>query len=101
MSVLKVYIKIHSRSDIETVACCDEHLLNQCFKEGDLKLDISEHFFGGNLIALDDAIEIIKGAQCFNIVGEHIIDAAVINKILPKDCARKIAGVPMAMKMML
>lgn len=98
---MKVYIKIHSRSDIETVACCDETLLGKCLKEGVLKLDITEHFFGGNLIALNDAIKILKCSQNFNIVGENIINAAIMNKILPKDGGRKIAGVPMAMKMIL
>jgi len=98
---MKVYIKIHSRNEIETVACCDEHLLNQCFKEGDIKIEISEHFYGGNLITLNDAIEILKNAQSFNIVGENIINEAIIRKILPEDGTRKIAGVPMAMKMML
>lgn len=98
---MKVYIKIHSRNDIDTVACCDEHLLNKCFKEGDVKIEISEHFFGGNLIALDDAIEILKNAQCFNIVGENIINKAIFKNILPKDSTRKIAGLPIAMKMSL
>ena len=101
MSMLKVYIKIHSRNDIETVACCDEHLLNQCYKEGKVKIEISENFFGGHLIALDEAIEILKNAQNFNIVGENIINGAVLNKLLPEDGTRKIAGIPMAMKMML
>lgn len=98
---MKVYIKIHSRNDIDTVACCDENLLNQCFKEGNIKIEISEHFFGGNLITLDEAIEILKNAQSFNIVGEKIISEAIIRKLLPEDGTRKIAGVPMAMKMML
>jgi len=98
---MKVYIKIHSRNDIETVACCDEHLLNQCFKEGDLKIDITEHFFGGNLINILDAIEILKTAQSFNIVGEKIINAAILNKLLSKDGVQKIGGVPMAMKMIM
>ena len=98
---MKVYIKIHSRNEIEIVACCDEDLLNQCFKEGEVKIEISERFYGGALMGLDEAIEILKNAQSFNIVGKNIINEAVLNKLLPKDGALTIAGVPMAMKMML
>ncbi len=101
MSNLKVYFKIHRRGEVDVFACCDEHLLDQCYKEGDLKIDITKHFFGGNLIDILDAIEILKKAQSFNIVGENIINAAILNKILPKDSALKIAGVPMAMKMIM
>ena len=52
---MKVYLKIHIRSDIETVACCDESLLNEVFKEGNLQIEISEQFFGGNLLELEEA----------------------------------------------
>lgn len=97
---MKVFLKIHVRNDIETVAACDEELLNQVFMEGDLRIEISNHFFGGNLMQLEEAIDILKHAPYFNIVGKNIIDKAIYNKILSKECIRAINGVPMAMKMM-
>ena len=97
---MKVFLKIHVRNDIETVAACDEELLNQVFMEGDLRIEISNHFFGGNLMQLEEAIDILKHAPYFNIVGKNIIDKAIDNKILLKEGIRAINGVPMAMKMM-
>jgi len=97
---MKVFLKIHFRNEIETIACCDEELLNQVFKEGNLKIEISNRFFGGTLMSLEEAIEILKGASYFNIVGKNIIDRAIDCKILPKEGVRSINGVPMAMKMM-
>ncbi len=97
---MKVFLKVHNRNEIETVACCDEELLNKVFKEGNLRLEISNHFFGGSLINLDDAIDILKQASYFNIVGENIITKAIDSQILPKESVRKINNVPMAMKMM-
>ena len=38
---MKVYLKIHLKDEIETIACCDEKLLNQVFKEGNLRIEIS------------------------------------------------------------
>ncbi len=97
---MKVFLKIHNRNEIVTVACCDEELLNKVFKEGNLRLEISNHFFGGSLINLDDAIDILKQASYFNIVGENIITKAIDSQILTKESVRKINNVPMAMKMM-
>lgn len=97
---MKVYLKIHLKDEIETIACCDEKLLNQVFKEGNLRIEISNQFFGGNLINLEDAIEILKEASYFNIVGENIISKVIDYNILPKEGVRSINGVPMALKMM-
>jgi len=97
---MKVFLKIHYRNEIETVACCDEDLLNQVYKEGNLQIKISNPFFGGNLISMEEAIEILKQASYFNIVGENIVNEAVSSKILPIEGVRSINGVPMAMKMM-
>jgi len=97
---MQVYLKIHHRSDIETIACCDEELLNQVFKEGNLRIEITNEFFGGKLIDLEVAMEILKEASSFNIVGENIIEEAINCNLFPKGSIRKINGVPMAIKMM-
>jgi hypothetical protein len=97
---MKVYIKIHIRDDCETIACCDEELLNQVIKEGSLRIEISKHFYGGKLINLNDAIEILKQAPFFNIVGEKIIGEAINCHLISKEGVRFINRVPMALKMM-
>jgi len=97
---MKVYLKIHRRNDMDTVACCDEALLNKIFTEGNLRLEISSTFFGGNLLAIDTAFEILRKASYFNIVGENITNMAIAQNLLPKEGVRKINNIPMAMKMM-
>jgi hypothetical protein len=85
---------------MDTVACCDETLLNQIITEGNLRIEIGSTFFGGDLLAIDKAIEILKEASYFNIVGENITNMAIAQKLLPKEGVRKINNIPMAMKMM-
>jgi len=97
---MRVYVKIHSQNGIETVACCDELLLNQIFIEGNLKIEISYRFFGGDLLSIDKALELLKNASYFNIVGENITSKAIALKILSKEGVKKINNIPMAMKMM-
>ncbi len=100
MKAKKVYLKIHIMGDIETIACCDEELLNQVYKEGNLRIEISSQFFKGRLIDLEEAIFILKQTSYFNIVGEKIIKSAIDCKLLPAEGVRFINGVPMAIKMM-
>jgi len=97
---MRVYLKIHRRNDIETVACCDELLLNQIFIEGNLKIEVSDRFFGCDLLSIDEAVELLKKASYFNIVGENITNKAIDLKILPKEGVKKINNIPMAIKMM-
>ena len=99
-SMKKVYLKIHYRNEIETIACCDEDLLNKVYKEGNLRIEISNQFFGGSLLSLEEAIDILSEATHFNIVGKNIIEKAIGNNLLPKEGVRIINGVPMALKMM-
>ena len=98
--IMKVYLKIHSRNGIDTVACCDEELLNKVFKEGNLRIEITSQFFEGDLIKIEEAIEILQAAAYFNIVGKKIIEKAISTNILPEGGVRYINGVPMALKMM-
>ena len=100
MKLMKVYLKVHIKNDVETIACCDEQLLNQVFKEGNLRIEISNQVFGGRLIELEEAISILKEASYFNIVGEKIIKKAIECTLLTKEGVRFINGVPMALKMM-
>jgi hypothetical protein len=97
---MKVYLKIHIRNEIETVACCDKDLLCKVFKEGNLRIEITDQFYGGELVDISEAIAILKEASYFNIVGDSIIKEAIDCQILPKEGVRRINGVPMALKMM-
>jgi uncharacterized protein len=97
---MRVYLKIHSTPRFETIACCDEKLLNKVFKQGNLKIEITERFYGGTLMQIEEAIEILLKSSFFNIVGTNIIDLAITRGIVPKEGIRMINGVPMAMKMM-
>jgi len=84
---------------IETVAMCDEELLDKVIREDNLRIEISKQFYGGDLINIEDAVEILKKASYFNIVGQSIVNKAIKCKILPKEGVRHIDDIPMAMKM--
>lgn len=94
-----VYLKIHSQGVSEVVAACDDSLLNKELCEENLRLKISHDFYGGKLIDIDEAIDIISRASNFNIIGDNIIKKAVEYGIIQKSCIKKIDNVPMALRM--
>ena len=97
---MRVYLKVHSTPRFETIACCDEKLLNKVFKQDNLKIEITERFYGGTLMQIEEAIQILLKSSFFNIVGTNIIEFAITRGIVPKEGVRMINGIPMAMKMM-
>jgi len=59
------------------VAICDSDLMGEIFKEGRLKLEVTEKFYGNKLVKLKDCVEILKNIANANIVGKKIVDTAV------------------------
>lgn len=98
---MQVYLKIHSRGDIEIVAACDDDLLNQELRENELRIKITGDFYGGSLVDIDHAIDVLSDCPSFNIIGKNIISKAINCGIVHKSSIRKINDVPMAIKMVL
>lgn len=97
---MRVYLKVHTSPRFEIIACCDEKLLNEIVEEGNLKIEISNRFYGGTLMQIEQAIEILLRSTYFNIIGVNIIEKAIAHGLVPKEGVRTINGIPMAMKMM-
>ena len=82
---IMVFVKVHKGSDKEeVVAACDADILGETFsddKKG-LCLRISESFYGGTLVSIEKAVEMIQNATNVNLVGKNII-----KKIVEEDLA--------------
>lgn len=97
---MRVYLKIHSQGVSKVIAVCDDDLLNKELCENSLRLMISHDFYGGNLIDIEKAIDLLSMSSNFNIVGNNIIRKAIESGIIHKSSIKKIDNVPMAIKMM-
>lgn len=77
---IMVFVKVHKGSNKEEViAACDADILGETFsddKKG-LSLRISESFYGGNLVSIEKAVEIIENATNVNLAGKNIINKIV------------------------
>ncbi len=89
----KAYVKIHRQGGYTIVAVCDEDLLGKELVEGELKISISEDFYGGELVNLGELISYVKNASMVNVFGNKCVNE--LSKYFPGivEAAVKIGGV--------
>lgn len=95
-----MFIKIH-KSCRTVVALCDAELMGKKFEEGKRQLEIREHFFKGDSVNEEQAINILRRQAAedatFNIVGKESVDAAIKSGIITKKAVAKIKNIPFAL----
>jgi len=91
-----VYVNVFRQSDHVLVAACDAELLGKTLREGDTVFKIQEHFYGGSLVRIEEAIGILKGASCANLVGPTIVGAAIKEGLVHPQSVVRISGIPHA-----
>ncbi len=91
-----ISVKIQGGGADQILAACDEELLGKTFSEGNLKLEVSESFYGGDKIELEKFGELLEKAQISNLVGKKTVNKAVELGLVLKDSIVKIQDVPHA-----
>ncbi len=93
-----VYVKVHESGSERIVAICDEELLGKTLydEERRLRFHVSEQFYGGDLVRVEEALVEAMNATILNIVGERIVRAAIERNLIHPEAVIKIAGVPHA-----
>jgi hypothetical protein len=72
-----IYSKIHTHEKDRILAACDEDILGKTFRGDGVKITVSEHFYGGEVIPVETFIERTKSVTIINLVGNEVIDAAI------------------------
>lgn len=78
------------------VAVCDEEILGKTFKEGNLILDVNENFYKGELLPINEAINIVKKATIANLVGKNIVSKAIEEGLIHPEAVLRIKSIPHA-----
>jgi hypothetical protein len=72
-----VYIKVRETHEHTVVALCDEELLGKTLVKGSVKFKVSEEFYGGDLVDLEQCIPQLERATIANMVGKATVQAAI------------------------
>jgi len=85
----------------QILSCCDSELLGKTFTEGKCCLQVTDSFYKGTEISIEDACDIIAenlgNMDSIQIIGEHIIDYLHERDVISKDGARRVRGIPHVM----
>ena len=73
-------------SDIELIG---KHVI-----DGELKINISENYYGKQIVDREEAISLLKSASIMNLVGEETISLAIELGIGSKDGVKIISDIP-------
>ena len=78
------------------IAACDEELLGKTLGEGEQKLEVSESFYGGEIVTLEEFSDKLKEAKIANLVGEKCVGKAIELGLVLESAVKKIGGIPHA-----
>lgn len=88
--------KIFRIKDHIVVAICDKELLGKQVMFTELKIKISKHFYGGEIIDEKKAIHLMEKCTIGNLIGKRIIELAIEKKFIAKENIMLIGGIPHA-----
>lgn len=91
-----IHIKTYRQGDDILLSACDEELIGKKFEEGKFYLDVSEKFYKGQKISLNELIIYLKKATIVNLVGSKTIKFAIKHGFVDPDCVLKVQGIPHA-----
>jgi len=71
------YVKIHDAGYRKIIAVCDMQLIGKNLTNGEIKLDVSERFYKGDLKNKDELINILNSAESINVIGNEAVALCV------------------------
>jgi len=90
----QVYLRIYKDKGYVVVAACDRSVLGKTLREGKMKLEVTNRFYGGDLCGIEETMQALQAADIGNLVGGKVIDAAVQRGLVDPEAILKIGGVP-------
>lgn len=93
---MHVFLKIHKNLNQIVVGVSDEECIGKTYKQGKFCFSVSEAFFKGDLIPIDQAISILKKSANFNAVGNNIIQTLVKLELIHPEAIIEIDNTPIA-----
>jgi len=93
-----MFLKIHrAPHTCDIVAVCDGELINTIISDGDVKVHITEAFYGASRASEDEVRETLKNAVNANIMGERAVAIAIELGLVSRAGCIMMGSVPHAL----
>lgn len=85
---MEFYYAVYRQGHELMVAVCDEDTIDKSFScnEKGIKLDVKKSFYGKNKGQKDEVIPHMNNATILNLVGKEIIEIALGEGLISKEC---------------
>jgi len=90
---LEAYFNLKKEGNNVLLAICDEELLGKTLREGKIVFKISEDFYKGKKISVDQAVSMIENSTIINLIGNECVKKAIENGYVHPEAVLKIEGI--------
>lgn len=85
--------RLHRRGDDWLLAACDEELAGQTFSEGDVKITLSENFYGTEPMTEETLAIRMGSVTMMNLFGEKAVAVGIEEGFISPENVIVVAGV--------
>jgi len=72
------------------VNICDKDLIGRTIKDEKFEMCISPNYFEGELVSIEEALQLIESSSVANLAGDKIVIEVVKAKLASKDAVKKV-----------
>ena len=90
---MEVYFNLKKQGKNVLLSICDEELLGKTLREGKVVFKISEDFYKGKKISVDQAVSMIENSTIINLIGNECVKKAIENGYVHPEAVLKIEGI--------
>ena len=94
-------LRVHRHPDEVILAVCDESILGETFRGDGLKIEVSEGFYGGDIVSEEEVRNAFRNFTMLNIVGNEIVEFAIAEGIIHPDNVIVIGAIKHAQAVMM
>ena len=87
---MKFRLKVYRVRGEIVVAVCDSELVGKIFREGDLKIEVKESFYGEEDVNEEEVKRALRMATIANITGKRAVQLAIEMGIIDRENVLKI-----------
>lgn len=86
-------LKVHETRKGKVVAACDMNVLGDTYRDGEVKLEVSEKFYGGREAELAEVLGELEEYVTANLVGNRLVEALVDEEVVGEGEFHEVNGV--------
>ena len=87
---MKFRLKVYRVKGEIVVAVCDSEIVGKTFREGDLKIEVKESFYGDKEVDEEEVTKALRIATIANITGKRAVQLAIEMGIIDRENVLKI-----------